>query len=110
MVPYPILVSSATHCNMDFALLCLVPLLTAAGPLEQRQESSSIQGTCSGFCGAVINIDACNKAGWLKVWDTLTSHGVTDSGQDRSFAAVFSKGYRTDESSRFLSSTILPKE
>ncbi|KAL9604271.1 MAG: hypothetical protein Q9219_000669 [cf. Caloplaca sp. 3 TL-2023] len=60
---------------MYSSLLALIPLLAAggiAGPLRQLQARAG-----GGFCNTVFNTDACRHDGWSKVWDTLSSHGVS---------------------------------
>lgn len=70
---------------MYLALLSLLPLLAAAGPLEKRQGPSFTPNAPSDFCGAVFNTDACRKVGWSKVWGELTSHGVSNASQTHSY-------------------------
>ncbi|KAL8760096.1 MAG: hypothetical protein Q9199_000330 [Rusavskia elegans] len=53
---------------MYLALLSLLPLLAAAGPLEKRQGPSFTPNAPSDFCGAVFNTDACRKSDSLVLY------------------------------------------
>ncbi|KAL8720983.1 MAG: hypothetical protein Q9181_007804 [Wetmoreana brouardii] len=60
---------------MHSSLFCIVSCLAAsssAGILTRREAK-----TPEKFCNVVFNTDACRKAGWSHVWDSLTSHGVS---------------------------------
>lgn len=62
---------------MFLNLLYVAPLVATgslAGPLNQQLRARD----GGGFCNTVFNTDACRHAGWSQVWDTLSSHGVSN--------------------------------